>query len=298
MNNKVPYSLISKNLANESSADEDAELFRWLNGNPEHVKVFEECIAIVSGDVPYISLEEIERRLTRVRASRTAYLTVWKIAASLILIAIVPATLLINRARHSNDPMAVVRHVALPGGGDVWLNKNSRIFYDTINFKNNRMITLEGEAFIRITANQKPILIFYGDGITARVYNCEVNVRAYKNEYEKTAVVSDGFVAFNDQRGVVLEASTDEEVVATVEHGLISSSISINLNFNSWMTGVYAFDEMPLSKIISENFKETPNSDLSDVARNQLVSGVFQLDRQEPLTDLLRELENNRNILK
>lgn len=298
MNDKIPYRLISKNLCGESSPEEDETLFQWMGNRPENQAIFEQCLSSVSGEEIVITSEEIIRRLEKIRTKPEKYLMLWKIAACFLLIAIVPALLLIKNSEESKTRPSTVQTIMLPDGSEVWLNKGSHISFDTTKFEINRTITVEGEALVRVAASKHPLLLFYGNGLVARLQTGEIHIRSYSHEVEKVAVVLDGIVAFSDNRGIVIEVSTDEEVIATAEHGLISSSINTNVNFNSWLTCIYAFDEIPLSSIISSGPGQISESDLSGIDRYQLVSGVFQLDGQQPLLELLKLLKEQKAISK
>jgi transmembrane sensor len=294
MTEKIPYRLISKNLCGESSLEEDEELFKWVVSDLSHRSFFEECIQSLSERHISVSSDEIETRIKKLHRGSKQF-AFWKVAASLVLLAAV--SFLLFRKFEKTVPLThTVQHIVLPDGSDVWLNAGSSISFDAISFRKSRVITLEGEAFVHVSSDVSPFLILYGGGTIARLSNGAINIRSYPNEREQTAVVSDGIVAFTDHRGVVVEGTTDQELISTTEHGILSCSSNRNINFSSWLTGVYAFNQTPLSVIIANTPSNVSQTDLSGIDQQQLISGVFELDRDRPLTDLLRKLNERKHF--
>jgi ferric-dicitrate binding protein FerR (iron transport regulator) len=89
-------------------------------------------------------------------------------------------------------------------------------------------------------------------------------------------------VAFEDLRknNFILSVSTDTEVVSRSGYGLLSATVNTNLNFSSWLTGVYAFEEEPMKSVFSlvNKGNDFALPALSSQWGHRRISGVFEFD--------------------
>ncbi len=81
--------------------------------------------------------------------------------------------------------------VQLPDGTRVWLNADSRLYYDELFTNGSREVTLEGEAFFDVQKDTLHPFIIHTDAVDITVMGTRFNVRAYKDEDEtETALIS------------------------------------------------------------------------------------------------------------
>jgi ferric-dicitrate binding protein FerR (iron transport regulator) len=79
-------------------------------------------------------------------------------------------------------PLGGKSEVTLPDGSHVWLNAGSKIKYLNQFNKNNRNISLEGEAYFKVAKNTKlPFIVKAGD-LNIIAVGTEFNVKSYKDE--------------------------------------------------------------------------------------------------------------------
>lgn len=158
--------LLLKLLTGTISADESRIINAWIEESPENRKLAEDFILIwriSKNNLPspdfqtqdeWIKLQEsINAEVSNAKEFKLFSTTNWlKIAASvaflalcswlLYLIVFNPDTIL----KESSDAMV---QLALPDGSAVWLNHNSRISYRDDFNNENRIVKLEGEAFLK-----------------------------------------------------------------------------------------------------------------------------------------------------
>lgn len=140
-------------------------------------------------------------------------------------------------------------HLVLPDGSAVWVNAGSTISYPS-TFGDERRITLSGEAFFDVAKNEKKPFIVAAGGSDIKALGTEFNVFAYKN---RPLVVSlmQGSVrvcdADDQAKGVTLAPGQQvTSIAAGYKVGQIAQDPVM------WRSGIYAFDNVPMSEIVSK----------------------------------------------
>ncbi|MEP6950312.1 MAG: FecR family protein, partial [Ginsengibacter sp.] len=73
--------------------------------------------------------------------------------------------------------------IKLPDGTEVWLNSNSQLLYDSVNFsKQKREVALSGEAFFDVVKNEKVPFIIHAGNVNITVKGTAFNVKAYPSQ--------------------------------------------------------------------------------------------------------------------
>jgi len=87
-------------------------------------------------------------------------------------------------------PLGARSEIILPDGSTVWLNAGSKIKYLNVFNKENRYVSLEGEAYFKIAKNSKlPFHVKTGD-LNIMAIGTEFNVKSYDDEaYIETTLV-------------------------------------------------------------------------------------------------------------
>ncbi|WP_207424520.1 FecR family protein [Desertivirga brevis] len=204
------WKLIARSLNNEASESERAELYYYMQEDPElkseynflkenwHSSKEERNLPEVSGNLNRIfqkaageqqqlvsePIREVERSFLIRRYSK------YGIAASLIIGVTffwykhlspahtgMPVKEQVIAAQNGSRTRAL-----LPDGSTVWLNAGSKLMYKS-NFKGkNRVVTLEGEAFFDIVSMpEKPFIVHLG-AMDIKVLGTAFNVKNYKQD--------------------------------------------------------------------------------------------------------------------
>jgi ferric-dicitrate binding protein FerR (iron transport regulator) len=154
------------------------------------------------------SFEEIQTRLfpeqVRQTKKRGSWTIVARVAAVLLpLLAIGGgAWMLVTNQVEQPAPQTVIeapddatRRVILSDGTDVMLNSTSSLAYSE-----EREITLEGEAFFKVTKGEKPFVVTAGE-VTVTVLGTTFNVEAYPDRERVKVTLFEGKIKLDSKHG-------------------------------------------------------------------------------------------------
>ncbi|SIN64566.1 FecR family protein [Chitinophaga niabensis] len=216
---------MSRKVAGEATAAELKELDDLLSANPELQYAFNivEELSFPSKFEEKPDADELERKqkgLNRlgsmmdegeappVRKIGGDWYK-WLAAASIVLFAGLSVLLYINKKPRSQDSLVETAHgktkkeIQLPDGTTVILNAGSRLQYDGEALrKGNRVVTLYGEGFFKVKADENhPFMIKTGK-VEVRVLGTVFNLKAYPedNRVETYLISGKVEVAYNKNR--------------------------------------------------------------------------------------------------
>jgi transmembrane sensor len=305
MEDKIPYHLISKHLAGETTEQEDESLWQWMDESPAHLNLFNQLIDIYANTLVKINSEErdkiFERVLSKNKPNNKVRVVEWflRIAASIAIIVTVGVYL-----NKGNSPEWIevktiageVKEIVLPDNTKVLMNGNTTIRYAKYNFLEERWIELSGEAFFKVEPESiTPLQVMY-DSVVLLISAGEFNVESLQHKNESVTTVSQGEVEFIDLRkdGLSLWASTGQQVISKAGYGLLSVELSNNVNFDSWFSGLYVFYKTPVVAV-AELLSKDHGIEIS-VPENNLryksLTGVFEdYDASQLLSEVLLLLD-------
>ena len=183
---------------------------------------------------------------TNQNKTRKLILKVASIAAAFIL-GIIATTVVISTLNLSSVQSAQIQNITvpfgaktnieLPDGSLVWLNSGSTLSFPS-EFKNNRPVTLVGEAFFEVEKNEKPFIVStsYGE---VEVKGTSFNVKAFNEENLQATLVTGSVL--------VREKESKKEVAlrpgqqANLAKGKIRISDVETDIFTSWKDGKLIF---------------------------------------------------------
>lgn len=175
----------------------------------------------------------------------------------------------------------------------VILNANSTISYDKKDWKNNRNVSLNGEAFFKV---QK------GSAFTVKTTNGDVTVLGTQfNVYN-----SDHFFEVVCYQGKVLVKTNNQEIIITPNqsvrniHGTITQNNLNNLSVApSWMSGQTSFDSVPLEEVIIALHNQfNKEFDASEIDTSILFTGSFDNDNLDLALASVFEAVNVTYLIK
>jgi transmembrane sensor len=185
----------------------------------------------------------------------------WKVAAAISLL-IAGSLLVWNYSYEPVEKMNIastedsVKMITLADGSQVWLNASSSIKYPE-NFKNNREITLSGEAFFEVAKmNGQPFTVLT-DALKITVLGTSFNV----NEAEAGEVkvqVATGKVAVeprfkNKASNQILLTPGEETILSkTAPEQVIKKKSIEDQNFRAWQNQILVFNNQSLIEIVSK----------------------------------------------
>ena len=313
-NNDSVNELITKHLVGEASSDEQQQLFSWMAEKEENKRHYsamkkafdlaDQHFAVPSADELPIDIEQEWNQFTDSIGQRKAFgnlspAQLWlRIAASILLIMIVGGVLYYYTGPDQAiyQTAASKQTVVLPDGSEVTLNRYTTLSLDAGFAKENRNLTLKGEAFFNVQPDAgKPFVILTKNAMV-QVVGTSFNVNAYDSLQEVEVVVTTGIVSLQAKGGsgkVKLVAGQKGIYSETTQK--VVSVVNQDVNFLSWNTGRLVFVENDLRSVL-ETLKKTYHSDIvirTDIPVSCIVTVTFD---QQSLESVLKVLESTLNL--
>jgi transmembrane sensor len=140
----------------------------------------------------------------------------------------------------------------LPDGTRVWLNAASSITYPVAFEKNERKVSITGEAYFETTKDpSKPFLVNTDGRSTIKVLGTSFNVNAYNNEQALITTLLEGAVQVQSKQQTV--------VLKPGQQSLQSGTDKISINSNAdlekalaWKNGRFDFNGLDLPSIMRQ----------------------------------------------
>ena len=182
-------------------------------------------------------------------------------------------------------------------GSKIFLNSGTKITYPE-NFKEDRKITLEGEAFFEVAPNpEKPFRIKSGT-IETKVLGTSFNINAYAKGREKISVNS-GVVQVtygnNSSQKVTL---TKNMQISFYKDNTPAITKMNSDNYNAWTNDIIVLDKTSLGETakILENWYDVHIEFADPSLKKFTISGKFKEEKLETVLQsiaLIKDLEIN-----
>jgi ferric-dicitrate binding protein FerR (iron transport regulator) len=151
--------------------------------------------------------------------------------------------------------------VLLADGSKVYLNRDSKLIYPETFGRNNRKVTLKGEAYFDIAPDASHPFIIDAGNARVRVLGTSFSVITDNKDNEVEVFVT---------TGTVMLTSNDGSESMMIEPGYIgrisgnnsSSSLNTNANYLSWNTDILTYDGERLGVVFAD-LKRTFNIDIT-----------------------------------
>lgn len=269
--------LIGKYLAQEADAQEKTMVEDWLSEGTDNQKYFDQFKTIFESAAsvkvsPQFDTDAAWNKLKSKLNQREAptvplhpekktsfFTTVWRVAASLLLIVSVGYVLY----RITEKPIDVFSIAAvdttvqdtLPDGSSAFLRKGSTISYAYNTRKKIRSVKMDGEAYFNVKhETEKPFLIETGDVIIEDL-GTTFNVKAYPDSPTVEVFVETGEVAFYTIENPGLRLQAGETGVYHRESKSFARIVQSDTNFLSYKTRVFNFYNSDLGTVV-DNLNE------------------------------------------
>jgi ferric-dicitrate binding protein FerR (iron transport regulator) len=188
--------------------------------------------------------------------------------------------------------------IQLPDASQVLLNASSTITYNKSEWKTNRDIILEGEAFFKVAKGSK-FKVNTSDG-TVTVLGTQFNIKQRNNYFE--VICYEGSVKVTHNTNIVILKPGNSFLL--IDGKTIAKEKETSLN-PSWIDNESTFKSMPFAYVIRE-FERQYNVTINpqDIDLKQLFTGSFVHNNKElalksitlPL-NLNYSLQNNKTIV-
>lgn len=286
--------LLHKWLNNEATLEE----LEQLKNNPEYASYLKIASASVGFEIPKMdskaNFEAISNKIKPVRQLQKT-----NIFSVVLKIAAVFAVLLAGYYYISTLDTSVKTEIAqtetfsLPDNSEVMLNAGSQISYNKKNWAKSRELTLDGEAYFKVTKGNK-FSVKTGEG-TVSVLGTQFNIFARDGLFVVACYEGLVSVAFND---TLLKVPAGSKV--QVENGkLVINEATENLS-PDWLAKESSFENAPLSLVLKEVERQYPiKVALEDIDSEKRFTGSFTHENLDlALKAICEPLQLNYNINK
>jgi transmembrane sensor len=216
------------------------------------------------------SFEKINERITDKQPKVRSLNTNWFIGVAASIIVLFGLFMFLN-----NDQMLVetqhgiAKTHILQDGSEVTLNSKSTITYNTQDWKTNRQLTLNGEAYFKV-AKGKSFTVHTANG-SVTVLGTQFNVKSSDDFFEVICYEGKVAVKTSDSEHILLPTQTVRKI-----NGYSVEPNTSNDNKPSWLDGESTFKSVPLKYVITaieDQYNIKFNSD--DIDDNIIFSGSF-----------------------
>lgn len=141
--------------------------------------------------------------------------------------------------------------VVLSEGTEVFLNSDSRLVYPTVFKGKERIVSLEGEAYFKVSKDVEHPFIVKTGNVQVRVLGTEFNVRGYSPADVRITLIT-GKVAVSDTCGTHnVEMEPGQSAQLSTDGTFALSEVNIE-SFLYWKEGFFYFDDIPLADMMKE----------------------------------------------
>lgn len=195
-------------------------------------------------------------------------------------------------------PLGQMTQVNLSDGTSIWLNSGTTLKYPTVFDKENREVSIDGEAFFEVTHNSKMPFIVHTNNLSVKVLGTTFNVASYATDKKTDITLVEGAVVLKSDDDRWTKNMVPGEV-ATIDHDGNTPQIkSVNTDFyTSWKEGKVVFKKERLD-IIANKLERWYNVEIQfkeDDLRQLEFSGTFL--KYKPIEQVFQSLRiMNGNI--
>jgi ferric-dicitrate binding protein FerR (iron transport regulator) len=304
----IPWMLLEKHFANETSTSESQQINEWLGSASENAMILEQLQSYYQtyGSLPLEFLPDTKAALENVSEKTTPcpkifrmYSWWWKVAA-VVLIGFCSWWLIHEPAIKQTTEFSTVLKsdttvttITLSDGSHIWLNAHSSIKYPE-KFDNTREVFLEGEAYFEIAHDSADPFIVRTSNTQTRVLGTKFDIRSYPSENHTTLTVAEGKVSFGNAANKQVVLTVNQKGTFDKTSGDVSEVENDNCNFMSWKTLDFNFDGQPLEivfKTLSEVYHFNYQFDSSSL-KTRILTASF---RHRPLNEIIQTISLSAN---
>lgn len=195
--------------------------------------------------------------------------SVLKIASVVVVLLTSSYFVFFNNTKSFSTEIAQTETFNLPDNSEVILNAQSKLSYNKKQWKTNRTLDLDGEAFFKVTKGEKFSVMT--DAGVVQVLGTQFNVKERDNYFEVQCFEGSVSVTSGANKEILKPGKTFRMV-----DGKIIDVKDFNATSPSWLAQESTFDEVPLWQVIEE-LENQYNIDISaeNVDKSALYSGGF-----------------------
>lgn len=301
--------IITRQLNNEATQDEQAELSKWLGESDAnrqeydaYVKIWDESANIAlqhqfDTGAAWEKLQEKLQPAANVVPMRSARIFTLKrfLVAAVILFAVATAVY-VYTTDHVPEMKTIAaldanKKISLPDGSVITLRKGSTLSYPENFGKDERKTELKGEAYFEVQHDEKKPFRVYTENAVVEVLGTAFLVRNVDSLDE--VVVSIGKVRFAEKHNENRQVILIKDQKANLIHDHFTRDTVLNTNFIAWENGHLVFSNATLDHVVEDishyyNVKITMAPDVAKEAGNITIKAEF---KQDPVEQVMDEIQ-------
>lgn len=255
MNQEILYHFFE----GKATFDEETAVRNWMDASAENKKEFFRERKLFDAMLLLADAGTGKSKKTRLFINRSLLKELCKIAA-IVTITLASATLYrtISRlnesvAMHSITVPAGQRvNLTLPDGTNVWLNARSQMKYPVTFGKNNREVTLDGEAYFDVTPDKEKPFLVQTFKYSIKVLGTKFNVEAYSDTKTFETSLMEGAVTVTSLKNTAQSVALTPNNKVTDINGTLETSGITDYNNYKWKDGLICFKDRPFTEIMKE----------------------------------------------
>jgi ferric-dicitrate binding protein FerR (iron transport regulator) len=254
----IDRDLLHRYLLGDSSEEENVQIVRWVDEDPKHYDELKALGIIYDAKIWFQDKNVHTEKAAPISSSnrfKHIIIEICKIAAVFVI------GFLLNNIVQQFTPAAKSKmlsfyapvgqraELTLDDGTHVWLNANSRIIYPAQFDAKQRNVTLQGEAYFKVTHNAKRPFIVNAEGYRIKVLGTEFNVQAYsKSRFETDLLHGSVHIITPNNQIAKLKPGTR---IYMKDNQTVKGCISHPEHFE-WRDGLISFKEESLDDIFKK----------------------------------------------
>jgi ferric-dicitrate binding protein FerR (iron transport regulator) len=262
--------LVEKYFHEELHASERLSLLKTIESNPELKEQFIEyknMLGLLAFPDRPDSKEESRKgyaRFTGKLKRRRRYRFAMQIAASAAVAALLVVATHWITAHNIKEQIFPVQmntvyvpagqHIklTLQDGTGVWLNANTTLTYPTAFIKEERRVTVEGEAFFEVAKDAQKPFIVSSQGVEIKALGTQFNVYSYPEEQLVQASLIEGEIKvwLKEAESRAITLKPNEQVI--IQAYKMESGAIPYLDYFLWKQGIYSFHNEPLENVLKK----------------------------------------------
>ena len=293
--------LLQRYIAGDVTEAERKQVLEWIEESPEHLQEYRTQrklydIALWRTDIS-AGETDAEKRFSWKKPVREML----KIAAVFALV-FIGSYYWWNQLETSETVQSVYvpagqrAELVLADGTKVWLNADSKLYYPVHFGKNNREVSLKGEAYFEVAKDTTRPFIVSTEALNVKVLGTHFDVNSYKDDGRVYTALTEGLVEVYNEHGSRLLHPGQMASVDTREENLSIQVDSCDTSIlTGWRDGQFRFRNTSLTQILKQ------------ISRCYDVTIILQRDYQEeyysgdisyhiPLSTLLGAIEASTSV--
>jgi transmembrane sensor len=256
-------SILLRSLTGTASPEEENLLEVWKNSSAANQKVFDDYQKLfktqeVAGDPDFDSVREWNKLTDAIgNLERTKHTLsnnwVYRIAATIVLI--IASTFLIREMVKEHEIIHIsgdrILTLKLHDGSSIILKENSILTHSTSFNRNDRNVSLTGEAYFEVMTNKEKPFIIHADKSSIEVLGTKFMVVADPKKMENTVEVKEGLVSFTyDDSRKTVNVGAGEKAILDKRLQSITKKRTSGENILAWKERKLIFRKTPLADIV------------------------------------------------